>query len=227
MTIKTMEQLNLEFMDEQKTEYKAAQPVEKPVISIKPAEVQVEVGKTNEKGRNTERVQEKKPQVIPLWKDMLFLILKIAVILLIFISMFTFLFGLVRYGEPSMSPSIKDGDLVIFHRYTKYGYLPQDAIILKYNGQMQARRVVATEGDVVDITEYGLIINGAVQQEIDIYQDTERYAEGVEFPLTVPEGYVFVLGDSRTGATDSRIYGPVEIDDTLGKIMAVIRRRSI
>jgi len=43
----------------------------------------------------------------------------------------------------------------------------------------------------------------------------------------VPEGFVFVLADSRSGATDSRIYGPVEIDDTLGKIMAVIRRRSI
>ena len=73
----------------------------------------------------------------------------------------------------------------------------------------------------------GLLINGSLQQEQEIYQKTERYQEGGEFPLTVPEGQVFVLGDSRSGATDSRIYGSVEIEDTLGKVMTVIRRRSI
>ena len=227
MTIKTMEQLNLEFMNEQKTEYKAAQPAENHVVSIEPAEVQVEVDKTSEKAGNAVKIVEKKPQVVPLWKDMLFLILKIAVILLIFAAVFTFLFGLVRYGEPSMSPAIKDGDLVIYHRYTKVGYMANDAIVLEYKGQVHARRVIAIAGDIVDITEDGLIINGAIQQEPDIHYDTERYEDGVSFPLTVPDGHVFVLGDSRTGATDSRIYGTVEIDETFGKVMAVIRRRSI
>ena len=163
----------------------------------------------------------------PLWKDLLFLIIKIVLILLAFAAMFTFLFGFVRYGEPSMAPSIKDGDLVIYHRYTKVGYMIRDAIVLEHDGQIQARRVVATAGDIVDITESGLVINGSVQQEPDIYQETERYLEGVSFPLTVPDGFVFVLGDGRIGATDSRVYGPVDIDDTLGKVMAVIRRRSI
>ena len=227
MTIKTMEQLNLEFMNERKTDSDAAKPAVNPVISIETAQVQVKAGTANEKARKSQEMPEKKPQAVPLWKELLFLVLKIAVILLIFAALFTFFFGLARYAEPSMYPAIKDGDLVIYHRYTKYGYLPQDTIILKHNGQIQARRVVATAGDVVDINEDGLAINGAMQQEMGIYQKTERYAEGVSFPLTVPEGFVFVLADSRSGATDSRIYGPVEIDDTLGKIMAVIRRRSI
>jgi signal peptidase I len=87
--------------------------------------------------------------------------------------------------------------------------------------------VVATAGDVVDINEDGLVINGALQQEPRIHEATERYEEGVIFPLTVPEGHVFVLAASRTDATDSRIYGPVEIEDTLGKVMTVIRQRNI
>ena len=146
---------------------------------------------------------------------------------MVLLLLFTFLFGVIRYEEPSMAPAIKDGDLVLFYRYAGADYLPQDVVVLEYNGQRQARRIVATAGDTVDITEDGLIVNGALQQEPEIFQNTERYQEGVSFPLTVPEGQVFVLGDSRIGSTDSRIYSCVEIKDTLGKVMTVIRRRGI
>ena len=159
------------------------------------------------------------------WKDLMSLFIKIGLITLVFLMLFTFLLGIIRYEEPSMTPAIKDGDLVIFYRYTQSGYLPQDVVVVNYGGQDQVRRVVATEGDTVDITEDGLLVNGALQQELGIYQKTERYEEGVDFPLTVPGGRVFVLGDSREGATDSRIYGPVEISETKGKVMTVIRRR--
>lgn len=169
----------------------------------------------------------KAAKVHPVWKDLLFLFIKIASVTLAFVLLFTFLFGLTRVQDPSMDPAVRDGDLVIFHRYTQSGYWPQDVIVLSYNGQTQVRRVIATAGDTVDITEAGLMINGALQQEPGIYEKTERYQDGADFPLTVPEGQVFVLGDSRTGATDSRIYGCVKIEDTLGKVMAVIRRRGI
>jgi signal peptidase I len=126
-----------------------------------------------------------------------------------------------------MAPAIKDGDMVLYYQYNSVGYLPQDVIIVEYEGRRQVRRVIATAGDIVDITDSGLVINGALQQETDIYQKTERYEEGVSFPLTVPEGQVFVLGDNRVAATDSRIYGCVEVSETYGKVMAVVRRRGI
>jgi len=175
----------------------------------------------------TEETHKTKTQITPVWKDLLFLLIKIASIIIIFILLFTFLYGMIRYDEPSMTPMIKDGDLVIFYRYTKSGYMIQDAVVLEFKGKRQVRRVVAKAGDTVDITEAGLIVNGALQQEPEIYQKTERYEDGIDFPLTVPEGQIFVLGDSRIGATDSRIYGCVKIEDTFGKVMAVIRRRSI
>jgi len=162
-----------------------------------------------------------------IWRDMLFLLIKAGSIALIFVLLLTFLYGIIRYQEPGMIPAIKDGDLVVFYRYTSVGYLPQDVVVLEYNGQKQVRRVVATAGDTVDITDEGLVINGALQQEPEIFQKTERYQGGISFPLTVPEGQVFLLGDSRMGATDSRIYGCVGIEETLAKAMTVIRRRSI
>ena len=160
-------------------------------------------------------------------KDLLLLLAKIGFIVLAFVILTTTVFGIVRYEEPSMSPAIKDGDLVLFSRMSKTEYRTRDAIVLYHDGQAQVRRVVATEGDSVDITESGLVINGALQQEPEIYQKTERYEEGGEFPLVVPEGQVFVLGDKRVGATDSRIYGCVEIEETLGKVMTVVRSRGI
>ena len=234
MMIKTIEQLNREFLDEYISDDKSAKS---DVLQEKMPDV-VNDGSMREKNKrktmlripDSEPADTKRTGAVrrqPLWKDLILLVLKIAIILLAFAALFTFLFGLVRYDEPAMSPAIKDGDLVLYHRYTKVGYLPQDTIMLERDGQLQARRVVATAGDVVDITEEGLLINGSVQQETDIHQKTERYNEGVSFPLTVPEGHVFLLGDSRTDSTDSRIYGTVEIEDTLGKVMAVIRRRGI
>ena len=161
-------------------------------------------------------------------KDLLYLLLKIGVIALVVVLFFTFLFGLIRCQEPWMSPAIKDGDLVIFYRYTSQGYLPQDVIALDYRGERHVRRVVAVEGDTVDITsEQGLIVNGSIQQELEIIYKTERYEEGVDFPLIVPEGHVFVLGDRRDGATDSRIYGCVKISDTQGKVITILRKRGI
>jgi signal peptidase I len=187
-----------------------------------------ELIRASKPGSASQRAAHRPPAQRPsVWKDILSLLLKIGSIALIFLLLYIFLFGFIRYQEPSMAPAIKDGDLVIFYRQHSADYLPQDVIVLDYNGRKQARRVIATAGDTVDITESGLLINGALQQELEIYQKTERYQEGVSFPLTVPEGQVFVLGDSRIGATDSRIYGCVRIKDTSGKVMTVIRRRNI
>ena len=119
---------------------------------------------------------------------------------------------------------MKDGDLVFYYRLEKE-YTASDLVVLRYQGHEQVRRVVATAGDVVDITEEGLMINGALQQEREIYEQTQRYDTGVEFPMELKEGQIFVLGDSRENASDSRVYGAVDVHDTLGKVMTIVRRR--
>ena len=172
----------------------------------------------------TKKPQKASPTSV--WSDLGSLGLKIGIIAMIALLIFTFVYSLHYNTDPGMSPAVKDGDLVICYRLDK-DYRPGDAILVSYRGHTQVRRVIARAGDTVDITEEGLVINGALQQEQEIYQKTERYQDGVSFPLTVPEGQVFVLGDNRTGATDSRIYGCVKIENALGKVMTVIRRRSI
>ena len=187
---------------------------------------QVRQEKVTVKKEPREQQEPKGQQKSTLLAETLFLLGKIVAVVVVFVLVFTFLYGLHRNVDPAMNPVIRDGDLVIFYRLDKT-YAVGDPLLLEYEGQRQVRRVVATAGDTVDITEDGLMINGALQQEPEIYQETQQYAEGVAFPLTVGEGQVFVLGDARENAADSRIYGGVDITDTLGKVITILRRRNI
>jgi signal peptidase I len=163
---------------------------------------------------------------LPLRKEALSLLLKVAVISGIAALLFTFVYGLDRNADPDMAPAVKDGDLVAFYRLDK-DYAAGDLLVLSYKGKRQVRRVVAVAGDTVDITEEGLLVNGALQQEPEIYEPTMRYEQGIPLPLTLGEGETFVLGDSRGDATDSRVYGPVAEEGTLGAVIAVMRRRNL
>jgi len=154
------------------------------------------------------------------------LIFKIAVIAGIAAILINFVYGLHYNVEPGMNPSVKDGDLVMYYRWNK-DYNADDLIVVTFLGKKQVRRVVATAGDTVDITESGLMVNGALQHEPSICQETQRYAEGIEFPVTLGESQVFVLGDARENTTDSRIYGPVNISATHGKVITIFRRRNL
>lgn len=161
-----------------------------------------------------------------LFQEVLYLLIKIAVILAAAAALFTFIFGALRYNSANMAPAVKEGDLVLFYRLDK-DYIASENLVMKYNGEWMVQRVVAVSGDTVDISGDGLLINGALQQESYVYTDTERFVSDVDFPLTVGEGEVFVLSDNRENATDSRIFGVVRVQDTYGTVAAIFRRRNL
>ena len=159
-------------------------------------------------------------------KELLSLVLKLGVIIVVLLLVFTLIFGLYRGEDSSMSPTIEDSDIVMYYKLNKQ-YSARDTVLVKFEDKLQVRRIIATAGDEVDISEEGLLINGALQQEEQIYTKTRLYAEGVEFPLSVGEQQIFVLGDNREYSVDSRMYGVVDIQDTMGKVMAVLKRGSV
>ena len=161
-----------------------------------------------------------------LTQDVLYLLLKIAIIAVVVVLLFTFMFGILRVTDIAMDPSIQDGDVVMWYRLDK-GYVASDPVVVSYEGEQQVRRVVAVAGDTVDITEDGLLINGSLVQEQNVFGDTLHYEDGITLPITIEDGQVFVLGDGRENSIDSRLYGAVDIKDTLGKVMTIIRRRNI
>jgi len=147
---------------------------------------------------------------------------KIAVTALVVVILCVFVVGIYVNHSNSCYPMIKDGDLVITLKLSKI--LTEDEIAYKKDDAIRFGRVVAKAGDVVDIRDDVLTVNGYGVFENVVYPTTAEGAT-IEFPYTVPKDTVFVLNDYRSDATDSRIYGGIPLSETKGKIFLMIRRR--
>ena len=154
------------------------------------------------------------------------LVLKIVYVLVAFFVVFTFIFGLHRNLSVGMQPSLRDGDLLFYYRLD-HNYKQNNIVLFEYKDELIASRVIATEGDEVNISSQGLEINGHVMYEPEIYSETTQFKGGPTFPLTVAPDTVFCLGDNRAKANDSRMIGLIQKKDIKGKVMGVIRRRNL
>jgi len=170
--------------------------------------------------------QGSKKQQTTLLEEMLYLLRKILVITVLMVLCGTLLFGTARNTDLGMTPAVKSGDLVLYYRLDKQ-YASSDVVAVETGGSFQTRRVIAVGGDTVDLTAEGLMINGYLQQEADIVGQTLPYTEGIAFPIVLKENQVFLLGDHREHASDSRLYGAVDVEETLGKVILILRRRNI
>jgi signal peptidase I len=167
-----------------------------------------------------------KHKLKPFFAALFNIVYELAVILLLILVGYAFIFGMYRCHDNAMTPSVKDGDLAVYYRLDK-DYRVNDVVALKQDSEMTVRRVAAIAGDTVDFKQGKLVLNGVIQNEDYAFGETEQFTVGPEFPLQVPAGMVFVLGDAREHSSDSRVYGCVPIDDTYGTVVMILRRRSI
>lgn len=148
----------------------------------------------------------------------------IAVMALLILIVFSRIFLITVANGTDMYPAILDGDIVLGYRLDKE-YLKNDVVVCEVDGEKRISRVVAREGDRVDITEDGTLFVNGTEQTGEIAFPTEPGKQ--KYPYTVPEGCVYLLGDYRTNTTDSRDYGPVEVEKVKAKVVSIFRRRGI
>jgi len=122
------------------------------------------------------------------------------------------------YGN-SMSPTLQNQDIVVS---VKTGELQQgDICCLYYNNHILVKRVIGVAGDVIVMNEDGEVFVNGIRLEEPYIQEKALGDCDIEFPLTVPEQTVFVLGDNRSTSVDSRnsLIGCVAVEEIVGKIL--------
>ena len=149
---------------------------------------------------------------------------------LVVVAIFTFVIRMMGVDGHSMLNTLQHGDrLLVVNSMLYHDYKYGDIVILRKNGVFDddpiVKRVIAVEGQTVDIdfAEGIVYVDGEALEE-DYIREPTYTAEGTEFPLTVPEGSVFVMGDNRNGSSDSRDYrlGTVDTRYVIGKAAVLI-----
>ena len=145
------------------------------------------------------------------------------------VLVFTFVARLIGVDGPSMVPTLQNGDrLVVVSSLLYNDYKPGDIVVARKDSFMSdpiVKRVIAVEGQTVDIDfDTGCVyVDGELLDEPYINELTLR-DEGTEFPLTVGEGEVFLMGDNRNRSSDSRdpSLGTVDTRYIIGKAVFLL-----
>ena len=149
---------------------------------------------------------------------------------LVVVAIFTFVIRMMGVDGHSMLNTLQHGDrLLVVNSMLYHDYKYGDIVIIQKGsfagGEPIVKRVIAVEGQTVDIdfTEGIVYVDGEALEE-DYIREPTYTAEGTEFPLTVPEGSIFVMGDNRNGSSDSRDYrlGTVDTRYVIGKAAFLI-----
>ena len=160
------------------------------------------------------------------WKKSTVLYLHDMVYLLVAVMiLFTIVFRVIIVSGSSMYSTLVDGDYLlllsnVFYREPEQG----DIVVVSKesfdHGTPIVKRVIATEGQIVDMDfENGIVYVDGLPLEEDYINNLTTNSEGVQFPLIVEEGCIFVMGDNRQVSKDSRNpeIGLIDKREVMGK----------
>ncbi|SMC39641.1 signal peptidase I [Papillibacter cinnamivorans] len=141
------------------------------------------------------------------------------------VLIFTFLFRIISVDGFSMLPTLHDKDKILVLSSLIYTPRDGDIIVLRKESFIEqpiVKRVIATENQTVDINFITgeVSVDGVVLDEPYIAERTYTMYD-VSFPVTVPKGCVFVMGDNRNESSDSRVaaVGMVDTRYILGHVV--------
>ncbi|GHU95271.1 signal peptidase I [Clostridia bacterium] len=151
--------------------------------------------------------------------------------MIIFGLLFTFGARVIGVQGTSMDDTLHTGDKLLI---SNVGYTPQRGDVIMFTkrgveipghgkGNPLVKRVMAVAGDTIDVNAdtHEVIVNGVVLEESKYIHDPVSVAFSTYLPLTVPEGYIFAMGDNRNVSMDSRDsrVGLIDTREVLGHVL--------
>ena len=175
---------------------------------------------------------KKKEEKTPWQKNLLMYLHDLVILLSVVVIVFLLLFRVVVVSGTSMNTTLLDGDYLLLAGRVFYSNPKQGDIIVASkesfdNGAPIVKRVIATEGQWVDIDfDAGVVYVGASREDLKPLDEPyvltpTNVREGVSFPLQVQENCIFVMGDNRNDSKDSRNpeIGQISRREVLGKVI--------
>jgi len=125
----------------------------------------------------------------------------------------------------SMESTIMIGDRVLAEKITYHFREPEPGDVIVFNDPTARhpqliKRIIAVGGQEIDIRDDHVYVDGELLDEP--YVHGLPTTPGTEpMPLTVPDGYVWVMGDNRPNSGDSRFIGPQPVSAVLGRAFTI------
>ena len=168
----------------------------------------------------------------------------LGVALLLALVIRTFVVQAFKIPSGSMLPTLQIGDHILVNKFIygprfeipltqiSLGQLPGlrkphpgDVVVFiwpKDRAKDFIKRVVAVEGETIEVHDRQIFINGAPRDDPHATWANQRTGPNDRYgPFTVPPGYVFVMGDNRDQSYDSRFWGPVPMSDIKGQALII------
>lgn len=143
----------------------------------------------------------------------------LIVVAAIAVLLSSLLLPVIQVSGDSMEPTMSDGDILLLKKTHKFRY--GDLCCVAWQNKLLLKRVIAIGGDEVSISEDGTVtVNDEVLDEPYVINKSLGECD-IEFPYTVPEGALFVLGDRRDTSIDSRntVIGSVGDEQMVGEVI--------
>ena len=150
-----------------------------------------------------------------------FLVILAVAFVLVFGFVRPFVLEAFRIPSESMVPTLLVGDRVLANKFVYRLTEPERGEVVVFESvgegddQKLIKRVVGVAGDEVEVRNGTLLVNGEAREEPYLNRNlpfNDSYG-----PSEVPEGHVFVMGDNRANSADSRVFGPLPIENIEGE----------
>jgi signal peptidase I len=158
------------------------------------------------------------------WRALLEIVQALALAVVISVVLNLFVVQVTEVRQRSMELTLLQGDRVLVSKVDyRFGTpRPGDIVVFNPTTDVQipyVKRVVAVAGETVELRSGQLYVNGQPRGFAGARGVTLAQSPEIKYPLVVPAGEFFAMGDNREASSDSRSFGPQPYDRIIGKVI--------
>lgn len=207
-------------------------PEEEPLTSPNPSSEPSIVDFSDTVGpADDSTVVAQEPQREPWWRGVIEFVVAFVIMIAAIMALRTFVIEPFEIPSGSMLDTIEIGDRIFAEKISvAMDPMPTPGEIVTFinprdPSETLIKRVIATEGQTIDLRDGVVYIDGEPLDEpyllkqdstFPMRSDQQFLGYSITYPFTVPEGCFWAMGDNRTNSADSRVFGPVSKDAVTG-----------